>query len=62
MSERYRTRQIGKAKYMNRLMKEAVKWGATIVLWTGFAMKGQFKKGNKLIAFRRNVSRGLMGR
>lgn len=62
VSERYRTRQIGKAKYMNRLMKEAVKWGATIVLWTGFAMKGQFKKGNKLIAFRRNVSRGLMGR
>lgn len=60
VSERYRTQQIGRKKYLNRLLKEAVKWGGTMVLWTGFAMKGQFTKGNKLITFRWNVSRGLL--
>ena len=59
-SERFRTKQIGQRKYMVRLLKEAVKWGGTLVLWTGFALKGQFNKGNKLIAFRRNVTRGLL--
>lgn len=62
VSERYRTRQIGTGKYLNRLFKEAVKWGGTLVLWTGFAIRGQFNKGNKLIAFRRNVTRGLLGK
>lgn len=60
VSERYRTLQIGKKKYLNRLLKEAVKWGGTMVLWTGFALKGQFSKGNKLVAFRKNVTRGLL--
>lgn len=60
VSERYRTRQIGTAKYMGRLWKEAVKWGGTLALWLNFALKGQPQKGNKLIAFRKNVTRGLM--
>jgi hypothetical protein len=60
VSERYRTLQIGKKKYFVRLVKEAVKWAATLVLWTGFALRGQFNKGNKLISFRRNVTRGLI--
>lgn len=60
VSERYRTQQIGRKKYLNRLLKEAVKWGGTMVLWTGFALKGQFSKGNKLVAFRKNVTRGLI--
>lgn len=60
VSERYRTQQISRKKYLNRLLKEAVKWGGTMVLWTGFALKGQFSKGNKLVAFRKNVTRGLL--
>lgn len=60
VSERYRTRQIGIVKYLGRLWKEAVKWGGTLALWTGFALKGQLAKGNKLVAFRRNVTRGLL--
>ena len=60
VSERYRTKQIGQGKYMGRLVKEAIKWGGTLVLWTGFALKGQFKKGNKLVAFRKNVTKGLL--
>ncbi len=62
VSERYRTQAISRGKYHQRLLKEAVKWGGTLVLWTTFAFKGQLNKGNKLIAFRRNVTRGLLGR
>lgn len=61
-SERYRTLQIGRKKYINRIFKEAIKWAATIVLWTGFALLGQFDKGNKLLMFRRNVSKGLLSK
>ena len=60
VSERYRTRQIGTGKYLGRLWKETVKWGGTLALWTGFALKGQLAKGSKLVAFRRNVTRGLL--
>ena len=62
VSERTRTLQIGKKKYLSRMAKEAVKWGATLVLWIGFALKGQFNKGNKLVSFRKNVTKGLLGR
>lgn len=61
VSERYRTRQIGTGKYINRLFKECIKWGGTLALWCSFAVKGQCAKGNKLIRFRHNVTRGLLG-
>lgn len=60
VSERYRTLQISKKKYCNRLLKEAVKWGGTLVLWCGFALRLQLGKANKLVAFRCNVTRGLL--
>lgn len=60
VSEHYRTLQISKKKYFVRLAKEAIKWAATIVLWTGFALRGKFSKGNKLISFRWNVTQGLL--
>ncbi|MBP3762589.1 MAG: glycosyltransferase [Bacteroidales bacterium] len=59
-SERLRTRQVSRGKYLHRLLQEAVKWGGTLALWSAFALRGQLSKGNKLIAFRRNVSRGLL--
>ncbi len=62
LSERYRTQQISRKKYLNRLCKEAVKWGGTIALWCGFAIRGECAKGNKLVAFRKNVTRGLLGK
>ena len=61
-SERYRTQQISRSKYLRRLASEGVKWCATFVLWCGFVLRGQPAKGNKLIAFRRGVTRGLLGR
>ena len=60
ISERYRTRQISKKKYLQRILKEGVKWGGTIALWITFTLKGQPQKGNKLLAFRRNVTKGLL--
>ena len=59
-SERFRTKSISESKYHKRLFQEAVKWGGTLVLWFGFALKGQAKKGNKLVAFRKMVTKGLL--
>lgn len=62
VSERYRTKAISGKKYCQRIFQEAVKWGGTLALWIGFALKGQFKKGNKLVEFRKMVSLGLLGK
>lgn len=60
-SERQRTLAISKSKYATRLLKEGIKWGGTIVLWFYFLLILQPQKGNKLISFRANVTRGLLG-
>ena len=60
MSERIRTLGVSKLKYLKRLFSELVKWGGTTVLWLGFALKGQFEKGNILFTFRRKVTSGLL--
>ena len=60
-SERQRTLAISKSKYIVRLFKEGIKWGGTIVLWFYFLLILQPQKGSKLISFRANVTRGLLG-
>lgn len=62
MSERIRTLDISRWSYIKRLFMELVKWGGTLVLWLGFALKGQFKKGNMLVVFRKMVTKGLLTR
>ena len=59
-SERIRTLGVSRWKYVKRLFSELVKWGGTLVLWLGFALKGQFEKGNILFTFRRKVTSGLL--
>lgn len=59
-SERYRTKIISEKKYYRRLIQEFVKWCGTIILWVGFALKGEIKKGNKLVTFRKMVTKGLI--
>lgn len=61
VSERYRTRNVSKGKYLKRLLKEGVNWSGTLVLWVGFLLRLQPRKGNKLVVFRANVTRGLLG-
>ena len=61
ISERQRTLAISKSKYFKRLFSECVKWGGTIVLLCGYTISFHPVKGWKLILFRRNVTRGLLG-
>ena len=61
ISERQRTMAISKAKYFKRLFSEFVKWCGTIVLLCGYTISFHPEKGWKLVLFRRNVTRGLLG-
>ena len=45
-----------------RLVSEAVKWAASIVLCIGYTLTGVPKRGWKLIKFRWNVTKGMVGR
>ena len=60
MSEQMRTRAIGKASYVKRLFAECVKWGGTILIWLYYAIQGHHPKGDILVLFRYNVSKGLL--
>ena len=61
-SERMRTQSIGKSKFAKRLLSEAIKWCASIVLCIGFTLTLKPSKGWKLIQFRCNVTKGLLGK
>ena len=60
VSEKLRTKHLGKSAYLKRLIAECVKWGGTIALWLGYLCMRQPQKGNILIVFRSNVTRGLI--
>lgn len=60
-SERKRTLGISRRSYYARVFKECVKWGGTLVLWLAFLLKGRPSCGNKLVTFRWNVTRNLLG-
>ena len=60
-SERMRTRAISKGKYLKRLLSEGVKWGGTLVLLGIYTLQLHPMKGWKLVLFRRNVTKGLLG-
>ena len=62
MSEKLRTQKISPFAYMKRLSAECVKWGGTIVIWLYYAIQGHRSKGDILVLFRYNVSRGLISR
>jgi len=61
-SERTRTKSIGGTAYLKRLLSELFKWAGTLVLALAYLVKCQPAKGSKLILFRRNVTRGLLGK
>lgn len=60
-SEKLRTLNISKGKYVKRLSMELVKWGGSVALFLRFALLGQFTKGSMLLVFRWNVTKGLLG-
>ena len=61
ISERERTLAIGKGKYLKRVFSELVKWCGTIVLMCLYTISFHPEKGWKLIQFRANVTKGLLG-
>lgn len=60
VSERLRTCSISRLVYIKRLVAECIKWVGTIILWFLYAISFQLPKGNVLVRFRYNVSRGLI--
>ena len=61
ISERQRTLAISRSKYYKRLFTECVKWGGTLVLLCLYTISFHPVKGWKLVQFRSNVSKGLLG-
>ena len=61
ISERQRTLTISKGKYVKRLISECIKWSGTIVLLFLYTISFHPMKGWKLIQFRNNVTKGLLG-
>lgn len=59
-SEKLRTQRIGTYAYMNRLLSECIKWCGTIVIWLYYAIQGHRSKGDILVIFRHNVTKGLL--
>jgi glycosyltransferase involved in cell wall biosynthesis len=59
-SERLRTIELSKTKYLKRLLAEGVKWVASVVLCLFYLMRLSPQKGFKLILFRWNVTKGLL--
>lgn len=59
-SERLRTRKLGIVAYCMRLFSELIKWAATIVLWCYYTIQGLRPKGEILVLFRKNVTKGLL--
>ena len=57
VSEQIRTRQVG--RYGRRLVSEAVKWAATLVLAVGYTLKFQWPKARYLVLMRAQITRGL---
>ena len=61
ISERRRTLDISCFKYIHRLFSEGIKWCGTIVLLCLYTISFHPAKGWKLVQFRTNVTKGLLG-
>lgn len=61
-SERIRTLGISKKEYRKRIFLECIKWAASFVLCLGYTITLHPAKGFRLLQFRWNVSKGLLGK
>lgn len=60
-SERIRTQELGTLGYLKAIIKECMKWVATVLLALMYTFKGQYKKGVMLVRFRLWISSGIFG-
>ncbi len=61
VSERKRTKAISNGKFLKRLLMEEIKWWASLALFIMYLLQFSPQKGYKLLLFRWNVSKGLLG-
>lgn len=61
-SERIRTKAISAKTYNNRILSECKKWAGSLILFVIYTLKLSPGKGWKLLQFRWNVSKGLLGK
>lgn len=59
MSEKLRCQGLGKGALFERKVSEGIRWAATLLLWIGYAIKGEREKGRMLVIFRKHVTKGL---
>ena len=62
VSERQRVKDEGGLSFLKRSFLEIIKWGATLILFIGYAIKGQYSKGKIILKFRVWVSKGLFAK
>lgn len=60
-SERIRTKSISAKAFYKRVLSECIKWTATCLLFLFHTISLQPQKGIKLVQFRYNVTKGLLG-
>lgn len=61
-SERIRTKSISEKVFRGRMFSEIKKWVGSLVLFIGYTFVFSPNKGWKLLEFRWNVTKGLIGR
>ena len=59
-SEKMRTQGLGALMYVKRLVAECIKWCGTILIWLYYTIQGHHPKGDILMLFRYNVTKGLL--
>lgn len=60
-SERIRTQSVSSSAYYKRIFSEFIKWGASTILFVLYTVFLNPSKGVKLLQFRKNVTKGLLG-
>ncbi|SHF51692.1 glycosyltransferase family 2 protein [Dysgonomonas macrotermitis] len=61
-SERMRTKSVSEKEFRKRIISEIIKWAASFVLCIGYTVTLRPAKGFRLLQFRWNVSKGLLGK
>lgn len=61
-SERIRTKSVSQKEFHKRLIQEFVKWCASFALCLGYIITLKSAKGIRLLKFRWNVTKGLLGK
>lgn len=60
VGEKKRTQAVSKAYYRKRLFAEAIKWGASLVIFGGYSITFRPQKGIKYLQFRWYLTQGLL--